>query len=166
MDDYREVYDRIQAEDRVRQRLLCVHPHHCLPPPQEMDKTFKKDFADCEPYLDQLYKLYRKRPRGQRLKSTPSEGAVVQEASSQNPFAERPPSSSLGRGGGGAQGGQPLDDVMGELDHPSNMPEGLSHEAWETLVVTRRRKVESEQKVGGAQSTMKGVGCTARVTSW
>lgn len=30
---------------------------------QELDRTFKKDFADCEPYVDQLYKLFRRRPR-------------------------------------------------------------------------------------------------------
>eukprot|EP00731_Ephydatia_muelleri_P020647 Em0013g374a len=124
VEDYREVYDRTQAEDR------------------ELDKTFKKDFSDCEPYLEQLYKLYRKRPRGQRLKPAPSEGALLQEAISQNSSGERPPSASLG---GGAL--RPSDDLMGELDHLSNMPEGLSLSAWERFVAARRRKVESEQKV-------------------
>ena len=150
VEDYREVYDRTQAEDRVKPALpLVPRPNLPLPLPQELDKTFKKDFSDCEPYLEQLYKLYRKRPRGQRLKPAPSEGALLQEAISQNSSGERPPSASLG---GGAL--RPSDDLMGELDHLSNMPEGLSLSAWERFVAARRRKVESEQKVGG---TIRGV---------
>ena len=65
---------------------------------------------------------------------------MVKEASS---LSERPPSAPTGA--------HPSDDLMGELDHPSNMPEGLSHEAWGRFVVARRRKVESEQKVGGVR---------------
>ena len=109
-----------------------------------MDKSFKKDFSDCEPFLEPLYKLYRKRPRGQRLKPAPSEGGFLQEAISQNSSGERPPSALLGGGGGGPRS---FDDPMAELDDLSNMPEGLSLSAWERFVSARRRKVESEQKV-------------------
>lgn len=35
----------------------------CLAEDKDLDKSFKKEFADCEPHVDQLYKLYRKRPR-------------------------------------------------------------------------------------------------------
>lgn len=35
----------------------------CLAEDKDLDKGFKKEFADCEPHLDQLYKLYKKRPR-------------------------------------------------------------------------------------------------------
>ena len=30
---------------------------------KELDKCFKRDFADCDPFVDQLYRLFRKRPR-------------------------------------------------------------------------------------------------------
>ncbi len=45
VEDFREQYEQMLAEDR------------------EQDRSFKRDFADCEPYTDQLYKLFRKRPR-------------------------------------------------------------------------------------------------------
>ena len=45
VDEAREQYEHMQTEDR------------------EMDRYFKRDFADCEQYTDQLYKLFRKRPR-------------------------------------------------------------------------------------------------------
>ena len=41
----REQYDRMLAEDRT------------------LDKDFKRDFSDCEPFVDQLYKLFKRRPR-------------------------------------------------------------------------------------------------------
>lgn len=43
--DCREQYDRMLAEDKI------------------LDKDFKRDFSDCEPYVDQLYKLFKRRPR-------------------------------------------------------------------------------------------------------
>ena len=30
---------------------------------KDFDKAFRKDFADCEPYIDVLYKTFRRRPR-------------------------------------------------------------------------------------------------------
>jgi len=30
---------------------------------KDLDKAFRKDFADCEPYIDALYKAFRRRPR-------------------------------------------------------------------------------------------------------
>lgn len=45
VEQFREQYEQLAAEDR------------------ELDRSFKRDFADCEPYTDQLYKLFRKRPR-------------------------------------------------------------------------------------------------------
>lgn len=41
----REQYDRMLAEDKT------------------LDKDFKRDFSDCEPFVDQLYKLFKRRPR-------------------------------------------------------------------------------------------------------
>ena len=41
----REQYDLLVAEDK------------------EMERSFKRDFSDCEPYVDQLFKVFKKRPR-------------------------------------------------------------------------------------------------------
>jgi len=45
VEQQKEQYEKMAAEDR------------------ELDKSFRRDFADCDPYVDQLYKLFRKRPR-------------------------------------------------------------------------------------------------------
>ena len=124
VDDYREEYEELQTEDR------------------EMDKAFKKDFADCEPYVDQLYKLFRKRPRGQKLKQGPSDGGMVADPSSDNPFALRPSSAAKG---GVRVGG--WEEQMAELDHVSHMPENLDPSNWDRFVIYRHKKVESEQRV-------------------
>lgn len=75
--------------------------------------------------------------RGQRLKA--GESSMQHDPSSSNPFAHRPMSALGGKKAGG--------DVMAELDHPSNMPEGVDRAAWEHFVKARRRKVDSEQRV-------------------
>ena len=43
--DCREQYDQMLAEDKT------------------LDRNFKRDFSDCEPFVDQLYKLFKRRPR-------------------------------------------------------------------------------------------------------
>lgn len=46
VDDFREQYDKLVAEDKV------------------MDRGFKREFNDVPAhYVDQLYKLFRRRPR-------------------------------------------------------------------------------------------------------
>ena len=30
---------------------------------KELDRHFRKEFMDCDPFVDQLYKLFRRRPR-------------------------------------------------------------------------------------------------------
>ena len=84
------------------------------------------------------------------MKQGPSEGTLVPDPKSQNPFAQRPSSAA------GARQGQQWEDPMSELDDPANMPEGLDPSQWERFVIARRRKVESEQKV--AQSIPLEVG--------
>lgn len=124
VEDYREEYEQLLTEDR------------------EMDKAFKKDFADCEPCVDQLYKLFRKRPRGQKLKHGLSDGGMVADPSSDNPFALRPSSAVKGGGRGGG-----WEEQMKELDHVSYMPENLDPSNWDRFIIYRRRKIESEQRV-------------------
>lgn len=131
VDDFREQYEHMAAEDR------------------EMDKSFKREFTDCEPYVDQLYKLFRKRPKGYRLKPGPSDATfnLVSDPKSQNPFALRPSSAvKSDRGLKGNRG--EVDDPMLDLDDISQMPEGLDSPAnWERFVLYRRRKIESEKLV-------------------
>lgn len=125
VEDYREDYEHLLTEDR------------------EMDKAFKKDFADCEPYVDQLYKLFRKRPRGQKLKQgLSSDPGMVADPSSDNPFALRPSSAAKGAGRTGS-----WEELMSELDHVSYMPENLEQSSWERFIIYRRKKIESEQTV-------------------
>ena len=84
--------------------------------------------------------------RGQKLKPGPSEGGLVSDPKSQNPFPQRPPSA--------VGGGQKLatrgsgEDAMTELDRESHMPDGVEASQWERLVAARRRKWDSETKVG------------------
>ena len=40
-----------------------------------------------------------------------------------------------------------LGDAMLEYDSPSHMPDGVTPNMWERLVVARRKKMENEQKV-------------------
>lgn len=123
-EEFHDQYEQMVAEDR------------------ELDKSFKKEFSDCEPFIDQLYKLFRKRPRGLRLKQGPSNEGMKPDPNSQNPFALRPSS---------ATGKRPVldgnDDPMVELDDISNIPEGLEYPIWDRFTAYRRRKVASEQKV-------------------
>lgn len=122
LEEVRELYESLAAEDK------------------EMDKSFKKDFADCEPNVDALYKLFRKRPRGIRHKAVESiESGLVGDPKSQNPFAQRPTSA-----GGIKKDGE---NPMSELDQPVHMPEGLDLPAWERFIAHRHRKVEAESKV-------------------
>lgn len=109
-----EQYDTLASEDK------------------EIEKSFKKDFADCEPFVEQLYKLFRKRPR--RIKPT-GDSSFYGESKSQNPFVQRPTS--------------PLNvkDLMVELDQAAHMPEGVEASVWERFVACRHKKVDSETKV-------------------
>ena len=75
--------------------------------------------------------------RGQKLKG--AEGGLQQDPSSTNPFSHRPVSALGGK--------KPGSNLLSELDHPSNMPEGVERAVWDRLVQARRRKYESELKV-------------------
>lgn len=118
MEEVREQYDLLAAEDK------------------EMDRTFKKDFADCEPYIDQLYKLFRRRPRGQKHKTMVE--SVVGNPKSQDLFSLRPSSSGMTREG---------ENPMAELDTVGYMPEGLEPSLWERFIAHRHKKVDSESRV-------------------
>ncbi|CAI8036584.1 Cilia- and flagella-associated protein 43 [Geodia barretti] len=125
-DECRELYDQMLADDKT------------------LDRNFKRDFADCELFVDQLYKLFKRRPRGQKLKPGASEGGLMSVQKSQNPFSQRPPTAA---GDGQRLSVKGSEDGMSELDHPSHMPEGVDAVQWDRLVLARRRKYDSETKV-------------------
>lgn len=58
------------------------------------------------------------------------------------PFGERPESGKLNK-----DAFVQLMKAMDDLDNINNMPEGLDPSVWDHFCVTRRAKVENEQKV-------------------
>ncbi|XP_077093181.1 cilia- and flagella-associated protein 43 isoform X3 [Siphateles boraxobius] len=115
VNEFREVYDNTVAEDKL------------------LDKGFRKEFYDIPGHvIDQLYKLYKRRPRVQKIKTQ----------TENNPFRER---ALLGTAP--SDGLSLMIAAMEELDAPENIPEGLDPVVWERFCLARRAKVESEQKV-------------------
>ncbi|XP_076599514.1 cilia- and flagella-associated protein 43 [Chaetodon auriga] len=114
---FHETYDSTVAEDKV------------------LDKEFRKEFFDVPSHVvDQLYKLFKRRPRVQKMRT--------QTDNNSNLFKEQRLCGSLAPDGLGK-----MLKAMEELDAPENIPEGLSPSIWEKFCQVRRIKVESEQKV-------------------
>ncbi|XP_055758385.1 cilia- and flagella-associated protein 43 isoform X1 [Salvelinus fontinalis] len=114
---FRETYDNVVAEDKL------------------LDRGFRKEFFDVPGHVvDQLYKLYKRRPRVQRMRT--------QADNSTSPFKERPLPGPVA-----AEGLCQMMKAMEELDAPENMPESLDVSVWERFCLARRAKVESEQQV-------------------
>ncbi|XP_035519235.1 cilia- and flagella-associated protein 43 [Morone saxatilis] len=112
-----ETYDRVVAEDKA------------------LDKEFRKEFFDIPTHVvDQLYKLFKRRPRVQKMRT--------QTDNNSNPLKEQRLCGSLA-----PDSLSKMLQAMEELDAPENMPEGLNPSIWERFCVVRRTKVESEQKV-------------------
>lgn len=124
VDQFRDSYEIVLAEDKA------------------LDKAFKKEFADQDMHtVEQLYKLFKRRPRGQKqLKAaTESHGDHPDGGS---PFGPRPSSSRSN-----SVAIRSLERAMDELDDEQHMPEGVESTVWQRLVQARREKVESEQQV-------------------
>ncbi|KAM6184787.1 cilia- and flagella-associated protein 43 [Rhynchocyon petersi] len=118
LDIYKEHYDNLVAEDKV------------------LDRSFKKEFPDIPTHqVDLLYKLFKRRPRIQRQK-------IHRDTCSFTPYGDQPGSDRLNK-----DAFSQLMKAMDELDHISNMPEGLGASVWEHFCLTRRAKVENEHKV-------------------
>ncbi|XP_071336498.1 cilia- and flagella-associated protein 43 isoform X2 [Trachinotus anak] len=114
---FHETYDSIIAEDKV------------------LDKEFRKEFFDVPTHIvDHLYKLFKRRPRVQKMRT--------QTDNNSNPFKEQRLCGSLAPDALGK-----MLKAMEELDAPENIPEGLNPSIWERFCLVRRTKVESEQKV-------------------
>uniref|UniRef100_A0A7M4F3D5 Cilia- and flagella-associated protein 43 n=1 Tax=Crocodylus porosus TaxID=8502 RepID=A0A7M4F3D5_CROPO len=116
VDAYRETYDNLVAEDKI------------------LERGFRKEFSDVPMHLiDQLFKLYKRRPRAQKMKM---------HLDTANPYGDRPGSAKAYK-----DALAHLMRAMNELDNPENMPEGLDLPVWERFCSARRIKVESEQLV-------------------
>ncbi|XP_022540288.2 cilia- and flagella-associated protein 43 isoform X1 [Astyanax mexicanus] len=116
VEEFQKIYDIAVADDKL------------------LDKGFRKEFADVPRYLvDQLYKLYKRRPRVQRFRT---------QTDSTSPSSIRP---LLGQAA--AEGSLDMMKAMEELDAPEHMPEDLDLPVWERFCLARRAKVESEQQV-------------------
>ncbi|XP_062257078.1 cilia- and flagella-associated protein 43 isoform X2 [Platichthys flesus] len=114
---FHETYDTVVAEDKI------------------LDKEFRKEFCDVPGQIvDHLYKLFKRRPRVQKLRT--------QTDSNPNPFRDQRLC--------GSQAPDALSKMlkaMEELDAPEHKPEGLNPSIWERFCLVRRTKTESEQKV-------------------
>ncbi|KAM6915939.1 cilia- and flagella-associated protein 43 [Xenentodon cancila] len=117
VEQFHEEYDSLVAEDKV------------------LDKDFRKDFFEVPNHLiDHLYKLFKRRPRAQKIRTHTDNTPSL--------FKEHHLCGSLG-----PDALNQMLNAMEELDAPENMPGGLSPAVWERLCLVRRAKVESEQKV-------------------
>ncbi|XP_048713582.1 cilia- and flagella-associated protein 43 isoform X3 [Caretta caretta] len=115
-DAYRETYDNLAAEDKI------------------LERGFKKEFSDVPAHhIDHLFKLYKRRPRAQKIKM---------HLDTANPYGDRPGSARAYE-----EALAHLMKAIDEMDDPENMPEGLDPTIWERFCLARRTKVESEQLV-------------------
>ncbi|KAG2463071.1 CFA43 protein, partial [Polypterus senegalus] len=115
VDAFRETYDNCVAEDKL------------------LDRGFRKEFTDVHAHMvDQLYKLYKRRPRVQTIRTQ----------AETNPFGDRPGSAQAV-----SEALSHLMSAMDELDAPENIPEDLGLPVWERFCLSRRTKVKSEQEV-------------------
>lgn len=122
LEDFRNEYDILVAEDKV------------------LDKAFKREFHDVSAIqADQLYKLFRKRPRGHKFKGADT---PLMDGRNPNPFAERPSTARQL-----AQAKAALDAALDDLDKVSNMPDGVDVSIWHRMCQYRRTKIESENLV-------------------
>nr|XP_040034407.1 cilia- and flagella-associated protein 43 isoform X2 [Gasterosteus aculeatus aculeatus] len=114
---FQESYESTVAEDKV------------------LDKDFRKEFFNVQSHLvDSLYKLFRSRPRVQKMRTQTDSSSVL--------FKEQRLC--------GSQAPDALSKMlkaMEDLDAPENIPVGVSPQIWERFCLVRRVKVESEQKV-------------------
>ncbi|XP_019580633.2 cilia- and flagella-associated protein 43 [Rhinolophus sinicus] len=118
LDVYKEHYDNLLAEDKV------------------LDRSFKKEFSEIPSHqVEVLYKLFKRRPRIPKPK-------VHSDVAGTVPFGERPESGKLNK-----DAFAQLMKGMDDMDNINNMPEGLDPSVWEHFCMTRRVKVENEQKV-------------------
>ncbi|XP_078080444.1 cilia- and flagella-associated protein 43 [Mustelus asterias] len=113
VDRFRETYDDLVAEDRL------------------FDRGFRKEFSDVSTSMvEQLYKLYKRRPKAQMQKI---------RMTTANPFEEQLQLM--------AEDDTHFLAAMEELDSLNFKPENLDPAVWSHFCESRRRKIESEHQV-------------------
>lgn len=113
VDEYRDIYDSAVTEDKL------------------LEKGFRKEFYDVPGHIvDELYKLYKRRPRVQKIKTQTQNNLERAQI-----------------GAAASEGLALMMKAMTDLDAPENMPEGLDPVVWERFCLARRAKVESEHQV-------------------
>ncbi|XP_061767585.1 cilia- and flagella-associated protein 43 isoform X2 [Nerophis ophidion] len=113
-----ESFDNIVAEDKA------------------LDKEFRKEFSSLhKAMVDQLYKLFKRRPRLFFQLYSHLASWKHYMASKYYFFSY----FSLPRG--------PKKNAMEELDAPKNMPEGVNATVWEKFCHVRKNKIDSEQNI-------------------
>lgn len=122
VDAFREQYDILLAEDKV------------------MDRSFKREFHDVTALQqDQLYRLFRKRPKVPRLKGFDAPAPSSMDPSIPNPFADRPSTASYNN-----RAKNQLEHSIADLDKDINAPEGIEPHIWQRLCKYRREKIEND----------------------
>ncbi|KAK2163683.1 hypothetical protein LSH36_75g07025 [Paralvinella palmiformis] len=122
MEEFHEEYRNLEVEEKL------------------LDKNFKKEFNDVPAVIaDHLYKLFKRKPRGQRARG--GETPII-DPNSGNPFADRPSTARKAE-----DQEHFLEMALSELDKPSNAPEGCEPEVWTRLCRYRREKISNEQLV-------------------
>ncbi|XP_051883623.1 cilia- and flagella-associated protein 43 [Pristis pectinata] len=113
VEQFQEAYNDLVAEDRL------------------LDRGFRKEFFDVNAALvDQLYKLYKRRPKVQMKRA---------QVATANPFGDRSELAS--------EGYAHLLAAMDDLDSIRFKPEPLDYTVWERFCAIRRMKIESEHQV-------------------
>ena len=138
---FRDEYDILVAEDKV------------------MEKSFKRELAAELPasLVDQLNKLYRRRPKGKGIGLgagspvfTP-DGAALRDAgdggvvASLDPYYPRRPTTAMKT----RKNVELLEEALKELDSEDHMPENCPPDVWERMCQIRRTKIDSEQVLKG-----------------
>ncbi|KAG8135658.1 hypothetical protein E2320_008671 [Naja naja] len=124
------IQESTQGFDEILNRLFDKKVHCEM----VMERGFRKEFSDLQThYIDQLFKLYKRRPRALKMKV---------QTDTANPYGERPGSAKMYQ-----DALAHLMKAIDEMDNPENRPEGLDIINWERFCVARRVKVESEQQV-------------------
>lgn len=122
LDDYRNEYDIHVADDKVHERM------------------FRREFQNLPtPFVDQLLKHYKKRPRGQKAKTYESQ---AYDTASSYPFSDRPSTARRNE-----EARYALNQAMAELNQEKNIPEGVDNQSWEHLCAYRMEKIEKELQI-------------------
>ncbi|XP_030012526.1 cilia- and flagella-associated protein 43 [Sphaeramia orbicularis] len=129
-----EVREEVKKCEEEVEEFQCTY-NAIVAKDKDLDKNFKREFCDVPRHiLEQLYKLFKRRPRVQKTKT--------QADNTPNPFTEQRQSASLA-----PDGLVKMMKAMEEMDDPKNIPEGLNAFIWERFCRYRRTKIESEHQV-------------------